>query len=181
MLYGHCCHWYTKYHLAKYVFNVVVNVWYSIWVVLQILLFSVRLDNGVPNEHNDLSAGGLLYVHNHTWSAVCADNFTDLTAGQVCRELGHYDGRAILGSAYRYLARELLNGTLDCNGTEQDIRECYQDLDNCSSGQYASVFCLPHNHTYNDSGMCRHSHTVIYWRQFITVFVDLGMVLAPHS
>lgn len=46
------------------------------------------------------SNGTVLYYVNDTWSLMCDDDFDDITARQVCREIGFADGRAVCCSAY---------------------------------------------------------------------------------
>ena len=100
---------------------------------------SVKL-SGKPGTNN--GNGTVLYYHNNEWLLVCDDEFDDVTAEMVCRDLGYVTGYAICCSAYGKALEDMMkNQTLHCTGEETTIGQCLQNK-TCNSTHYASAVCF---------------------------------------
>ena len=112
---------------------------------------TVRLSSG-PGQ--TVSHGAVHLLRNNSWSLVCDTDFDDVTARAVCRELGHFDGRAVCCSAYAsvYQLQKIdPSVTIHCTGDEESLDQCIHKRP-CTSGFYASVVCLQEGVGYNDTG-----------------------------
>ena len=58
-------------------------------MALNKFVFSVKLSTGVGRRTDQ---GGVLFNKDGTWYTLCANDFTDVSAKVVCKELGFKDG-----------------------------------------------------------------------------------------
>ncbi|XP_033729953.1 deleted in malignant brain tumors 1 protein-like [Pecten maximus] len=106
---------------------------------------------------SDKTGVGFVEVkYNNTWGSVCDDHWDILDARVVCGALCFNQSLALAGAsqAIDYVKSNVSsNFFLDdvaCDGTETDLFSCGHSgvgVHNCLSGEYASVTCVPINHT----------------------------------
>ncbi|XP_053406028.1 deleted in malignant brain tumors 1 protein-like isoform X2 [Mercenaria mercenaria] len=104
-------------------------------------------------EGSTSTNGTVLYYVNDTWSLVCDEDFDDVTARKVCRELGFADGRSICCSAYgevNVFGPKLGNYSLHCDGSEEKLADCLKYKE-CSSKRYASAVCFASTYTIDEN------------------------------
>ncbi|XP_050402747.2 scavenger receptor cysteine-rich type 1 protein M160 isoform X1 [Patella vulgata] len=81
-----------------------------------------------------------------SWVPICDDQFTDLAARVVCKNLGYADGKMLccnaVGRLYYYRTQPNITIT-SCTGTESSLKACQSTAGVCASGKYVSVYCSP--------------------------------------
>ncbi|XP_064618875.1 deleted in malignant brain tumors 1 protein-like [Lineus longissimus] len=78
------------------------------------------------------------------WYNMCDEGFDDMAAQVVCKELGFTDGKKVCCSTFRrmaYTGNQVLNN-IKCQGSETSLEKCESDTAHCTSGRYASVYCV---------------------------------------
>ena len=105
----------------------------------------IRLANGKkPSE------GRIEVFHNGVWGTVCDDNFDDINAGVVCRELGFSTGVAKTSENGKGFFGQgpdpIWMDDVDCVGSENRLIDCPFagfGTNNCSHSEDAGVSCTP--------------------------------------
>eukprot|EP00435_Cladocopium_sp_Y103_P033438 s2403_g8.t1 len=84
-------------------------------------------DTLVPTEGQvqlrGITSGRLEIYHNHQWGTVCDDNFDDVDALVVCRQLGFSTGRS-LGNSVPEGAGPIWMDEVNCLGNETRLDQC---------------------------------------------------------
>ncbi|XP_041368790.1 deleted in malignant brain tumors 1 protein-like [Gigantopelta aegis] len=77
------------------------------------------------------------------YSLVCSDEFDDMDATVVCREVGYRFGISLCCSAFGYQRYQIGITDVKCTGLEPSLKSCPHKttITNCPSRQYASVVC----------------------------------------
>ena len=88
--------------------------------------------------------GRLELWNNSKWMPVCDDGFDDVDAAVVCQYLGYITGKSVCCSALGQLhsTEDIKITQMNCNGGESSPHECAKQFTSCSSGRYASVYCM---------------------------------------
>ena len=89
---------------------------------------SVTRLRGGPTE----SEGRVELFFDGRWGTVCDDDFDDIEAKVVCRQLGFVGGEARIGAHFGPGWGDILLNQLDCGGDEANLLEC-------SRGEYANM------------------------------------------
>ncbi len=103
----------------------------------------VRLVGGYSDNE-----GRLEVLHNDVWGTVCDDDFENINAQVVCRQLGyssgmaigHSDGKAPFGSGRGMIWLD----DVACNGTESGIQNCSHagwGIENCAHSEDVGITC----------------------------------------
>ncbi|XP_071153629.1 scavenger receptor cysteine-rich domain superfamily protein-like [Mytilus edulis] len=89
------------------------------------------------------SQGRVEVTWNNIKGTVCKNNFTDLSASVVCRQLNFTNGGvAVTDGRFGAGTGTILLDNVNCNGTEQDILECsYDNQTNCVHSDDIGVIC----------------------------------------
>ena len=100
----------------------------------------IRLVNG-SNPYE----GRIELWHNGQWGTVCDEDWDDIDAGVVCRELGlpHENAVAITGGVFGRGSRKSLLDNVGCTGSEKNLLLCgfkEPEMDIC---EHAGVICQP--------------------------------------
>ncbi|XP_053406103.1 scavenger receptor cysteine-rich domain superfamily protein-like [Mercenaria mercenaria] len=100
---------------------------------------SVKLSTGVGRRTDQ---GAVLMYKDDMWYTLCADDFTDVSAQTVCRELGFQDGLFQCCSQFGDLDQypRLETHKVMCSGNETDVTDCLVEGE-CTGKNYASVVC----------------------------------------
>ncbi|XP_069121040.1 uncharacterized protein [Argopecten irradians] len=94
--------------------------------------------------------------NNNVWGSVCDDHWDILNARVVCGALCFNQSLALAGASQSIdyvkdnVSSNFLLDDVNCDGTESDLFACSHrgiGVHNCQSGEYASVTCVPINHT----------------------------------
>ncbi|OWF37447.1 Deleted in malignant brain tumors 1 protein [Mizuhopecten yessoensis] len=110
---------------------------------------------------SDKTGVGFVEVkYNNTWGAVCDDHWDILDARVVCGSLCFNQTLALAGTSQTVdyvksnVSSTFFLDDVKCDGTESDIFSCQHNpvgVHNCQSGEYASVTCVPINHTGSEA------------------------------
>lgn len=80
------------------------------------------------------------------WGTICDDNFGDMDAAIICRQLGFVAGTARVGGTYGKGKGPIWMNNLDCEGTEDNVMECAKNFRwngewGCTHQEDAGVAC----------------------------------------
>ncbi|XP_076093134.1 uncharacterized protein LOC143064285 [Mytilus galloprovincialis] len=89
------------------------------------------------------SQGRVEVTWNNINGTVCKNNFTDLSASVVCRQLGFNNGGvAVTDGRFGAGTGSILLDNVNCTGAEQDILQCsYDNQTNCVHSDDVGVIC----------------------------------------
>ncbi|KAL0114215.1 hypothetical protein PUN28_011492 [Cardiocondyla obscurior] len=102
---------------------------------------AVKLIGGENGEHE----GNVEILHNGKWGSVCDDEWDDLEASVVCKQLG-FSG-AIKATTYGHFGQARRRYWMDnvyCDGSEAELAECRFDgwgISDCGGNEAAGVIC----------------------------------------
>ena len=117
----------------------------------QALDFTCLLCEGEPGESpvrlagDSGYAGRLEVFHDGAWGTVCGDNFTDVDAHVVCRQLRHLGGTAAVDGGAAGAGSIWLD-EVGCHGDELELSQCPSagwGQHDCDHSRDVSVTCLP--------------------------------------
>ena len=118
-------------------------------------LYNLRLKDTSSDPEGDISipsgaakeqvTGTVELYHAGQWQSVCDDQWENVDAGVVCRQLGYAAGTAVTGQSFGtgQAARYLLDD-VHCAGTETSLFACPHTglgVHNCGSDERAGVTC----------------------------------------
>ncbi|XP_012222886.1 lysyl oxidase homolog 3 [Linepithema humile] len=102
---------------------------------------ALRLTGGENGDHE----GNVEILHDGKWGSICDDEWDDLEASVVCRQLG-FNG-AIKATTYGHFGQARRRYWMDnvyCDGTENELAKCRFDgwgISDCGSNEAAGVIC----------------------------------------
>ena len=103
-------------------------------------LLIVRLVGGAT-----YNKGRVEVYYNGEWGTVCDNEWDDVDAGVVCRQLGYGSfGTSVHSAHFGRETRPILLTNVSCNGNESRLISCsYQSLANesCSHSKTAGIVC----------------------------------------
>eukprot|EP00521_Asterionellopsis_glacialis_P013350 CAMPEP_0195305918 /NCGR_PEP_ID=MMETSP0707-20130614/36937_1 /TAXON_ID=33640 /ORGANISM="Asterionellopsis glacialis, Strain CCMP134" /LENGTH=531 /DNA_ID=CAMNT_0040370127 /DNA_START=69 /DNA_END=1661 /DNA_ORIENTATION=- len=92
------------------------------------------------------SKQGILHVyHDGVWGSVCDDDFTNINANVVCRQLGYTGGYAVGKALFGYGKGPVWLDDVICSGTEEKLVDCQNNgwgEENCGHDEDVGVVCL---------------------------------------
>ena len=104
-------------------------------------MFSVRLSDGPTHLE-----GRVEIYHERHWGTICNDNWDDLDAKVVCRQLGYKGGEAVNFLRYGPGIGPILLDQVRCCGTELRLDKCMEymfwNVHDCSHNEDAGVHCV---------------------------------------
>lgn len=92
--------------------------------------------------------GRVEIIKNNKWYSVCAQNFTQVTANLVCRDVGFDKAKILAPGSFGSLKSFGTVYKINCNGSEKSLKECKFTIEGkCSSVtiNYASLLCIKHD------------------------------------
>ncbi|XP_060070807.1 deleted in malignant brain tumors 1 protein-like [Ylistrum balloti] len=107
-----------------------------------------------------IGVGFVEVFYNGTWGAVCDDHWDILDARVVCGILCFNQSLALAGTSQAIdytksnVSSTFLLDDVNCDGSETNLFSCNHrgvGVHNCLSGEYASVTCVPINHTGSEA------------------------------
>ncbi|XP_071156619.1 uncharacterized protein [Mytilus edulis] len=112
-------------------------IWGSIFLIEGQTVFNLA-GNGATS-----SQGRVEVTWNNIKGTICKNNFTDLAASVVCRQLGFYNGGvAVTDGRFGAGTGPILLDNVICIGAEQDILQCsYDNQTNCVHSDDVGVIC----------------------------------------
>lgn len=102
---------------------------------------ALKLVGGENGDHE----GNVEILHNGKWGSICDDEWDNLEADVVCRQLG-FNG-AIKATTYGHFGQARRRYWMDniyCDGTETELAQCRFDgwgVSDCGSNEAAGVVC----------------------------------------
>ena len=91
--------------------------------------------------------GRVEIVYQGIWGTVCDDEWDDIDASVVCRDLGLLGGTATRQAQYGSGTGPVWLSQVDCLGNENKLSHCNHNgagvIGNCSNAQDAGVQCKP--------------------------------------
>ncbi|RLU20408.1 hypothetical protein DMN91_007018 [Ooceraea biroi] len=96
------------------------------------------------SENGDYE-GNVEILHDGKWGSICDDEWDDLEAGVVCRQLG-FNGaiKATTNGQFGQARRRYWMDNVYCDGSEDELTRCRFDgwgVSDCSSNEAAGVIC----------------------------------------
>jgi len=105
--------------------------------------FEGERDNVHLKDGNGYNTGNVFALNrNDYFGPVCDDDWSDVAATVVCKQLGFSTGKAVMGSTYGLVPSNFAMDDILCTGEEATIQECaYISHDDCNSNEGAGVVC----------------------------------------
>ena len=118
---------------------------------------SVRLIDGI----NKLE-GRVEIMYQGIWGTICDDEWDDIDATVLCRELGYYNGTATRADQFGSGSGPVWLRQVGCFGNESKLSHCIHagagNTGNCSHTQDVGVQCRSH-------GNCSHMYIRSYYSE----------------
>ena len=92
--------------------------------------------------------GRVEILYNNTWGTICDDEWDDIDATVVCKQLGYGNGTARKRSHFGQGSGQIWMNKVNCDGTEDELADCkikQFGLHNCGHDQDAGVSCFSMN------------------------------------
>ena len=129
-------------------------------------LYSIILLVSVLELVGGNAQNGNVFVVNSdgTSNPICDDDWDELDARVVCKQLGFDNGNATHSSKFGNVPDTFVMDDVKCSGNENNIMSCdHTKDDNCGTLEGAGVICFNEIRDFRDIGLCIYFYSIKFF------------------